>query len=246
MYTGTGLASAWETGLGDRKLRQLALAVLASLVLHLLILSLLASFQEFTRSRAAPPPLTARLAKPKPPPPPPEKVELPPPTVSPRAAATPKVAPQAPAPSPVPAAPILSMEPAKKSEAPALVVPPAPPQPVPRAEPTLVPPAASGPDPEAVKRFGIELREIAKRYKRYPRIARDNNWEGIVELGIVFGENGAVSLLSVKSSSGRAVLDEEAQAMLRSTIAQVAIPPALRGKAFRLDIPVRFSLEESR
>lgn len=247
MHTGTGLASAWDAALGDRRFRQLAKAVLASLVLHLLVLALLASFHEFTRGRAAPPPLTARIVHPKPPPPPPEKVEPLPPVVSPRATAVPRAVPRAATPEPVPAAPVLSVEPAKKAEAPALVIPVAPPQPAPRAEPTPAPAAAaSGPDPEAVKRFGIELREIAKRYKRYPRIARDNNWEGTVELGIAFGENGALRLLSVQTSSGRAVLDEEAQAMLRNTIAQVAIPPALRGKAFRLDIPVRFALEEGR
>lgn len=255
MHTGTGLASAQdariaprgESGLGDRKLRQLALAVLASLVLHALILSVLASVREFARTRAAPPPLTARLAKPRPPPEP-EKVEPLPPVVSPRAVATPKAAPRTPALAPVPAAPILSMEPARKAEAPALVVPVVPLQPAPRTEPRTqpVPAVASGPDPASVARYRLELMEIAQRYKRYPRIAQDNNWEGRVELRIAFSESGAMSLLSVKKGAGRAVLDEEAQAMIRSAQAQATIPPALRGKAFTIEIPVDFLLKEAR
>jgi hypothetical protein len=40
------------------------------------------------------------------------------------------------------------------------------------------------------------------------------------------------------------VLDEEAQAMLRNAQSRVTVPPALRGKAFVLDIPVDFSLKD--
>ena len=252
MHTGTGLASAWEVGLGDRKLRQLAMAVLASLVLHALILALLSSFKEYTRSRAAPPPLTARLAKPKPPPEPEKAAPRPPvtpPAQTPRPAASAKPAPQVPAPAPVPAAPILSMESSRKAEDPALVVPAAPAQPAVRAEVRSEPaPAAasSGPDPASVARYRMELMEIARRYKRYPRIAEDNNWEGRVELRIAFSESGAMSLLSVKKGAGRAVLDEEAQAMIRSAQPQATIPPALRGKAFTIEIPVDFFLKEAK
>jgi len=49
---------------------------------------------------------------------------------------------------------------------------------------------SSGPDPGTVARFRLELMEIARRYKRYPRIAQDNNWEGRVELRIAFAESG--------------------------------------------------------
>ena len=106
------------------------------------------------------------------------------------------------------------------------------------------PPAASGPDPGSVARFRLELMEIARRYKRYPRIAQENNWEGRVELRLAFSESGALASLSVKKGAGRAVLDEEAQAMIRSAQPQATVPPALRGKAFTLEIPVDFFLKE--
>ena len=86
--------------------------------------------------------------------------------------------------------------------------------------------------------------DIARRYKRYPRIAQDNNWEGRVELRIAFAESGALAALTVKKSSGRAVLDEQAQAMIRSAQPQATIPPALRGRAFVLEIPVDFFLKD--
>ena len=86
--------------------------------------------------------------------------------------------------------------------------------------------------------------DLARRYKRYPRVAQDNNWEGRVELRIVIGEDGAISSLTVKKGAGRSVLDEEAIAMIRTAKSKATIPPALRGKAFSFEFPVDFFLKE--
>ena len=193
------------------------------------------------------PPLTARLEAPKPLPPAPPKVELP---VLVRPAPVAKAAPRAPAPTP----PILSMEPAKQAAEPAFVVPaqpaaaPAPPAlganaAGPPGPPTAAP-AASGLDPGAIGRFRLELMDVARRYKRYPRMAQDNNWEGRVEMRVAIGADGAIHSLTVKKSAGRAVLDDEAQAMIRTAKSKIALPPALRGTAFNLDIAVDFYLKE--
>ena len=244
MHTGESLAGAIGLGADDRRLRLLGLAMLASLALHALILLCLSVFRDAMPARIASPPLTAHLAKPKPPPEPP-KVEPPPQLAAPRPAA------RAPRPTPAPLAlptPLLSVEPAKQTAEAALVVPAAPPQTAqaPQAVARLEAPPASGPDPATVARFRLELMDLARRFKRYPRIAQDNNWEGRVELRIAFAENGAMSAVTVKKSAGRTVLDEEAQAMIRSAQAQAAVPPALRGKAFTLEIPVEFSLRDER
>lgn len=244
MHSGEGLAGAAGAGLDERQRELLGLALLASLALHGLVLLLLPMLREAQPSRFAPPPLTAHFAKPKPPPEPP-KAEPPPLPV-------PRTATRAPRPAPVPAAPqapIIAVEPAKQALESAPVVAAAPPQPAPppaaaRLEPP--PAAAAGPDPGSVARFRLELMEIARRYKRYPRIAQESNWEGRVELRIVFAESGAMTAVTVKKSAGRAVLDEEAQAMIRSAQAQAALPPALRGRAFTLEIPVEFSLKDER
>jgi protein TonB len=218
---------------------------LASLVLHALILYFLPYFKEIRQSRVPLPPLTAHLAKPKPPPEPP-KIEPPPPlprspVIRPAARPQPQpaAAPAAPAPTP-----LLSVEPQKQAAEPALTVPAATAPSAARFE--AAPAAASGPDPGTIARFRLELMDIARRYKRYPRIAQDNNWEGRVELRIAFAESGAISSMTVKKGSGRAVLDEEAQSMIRSAQPQATLPPALRGKAFVLEIPVDFFLKEER
>jgi protein TonB len=241
MHTGEGLAGVAGLGSAERRLRLLGLALLASLALHLLILLWLPVFRDAMPARLAPPPLKAQLAKPKPPPEPPQAETPPPPLPAPRAAA------KTPRPAPAPAArpaPVLAVEPAKQAAESAPVAPAVAPQPAaaPQAVARVEPQPAL--DPGSVARFRLELMDIARRYKRYPRIAQDNNWEGRVELRIVFAENGAMSALTVKKSAGRAVLDEEAQAMIRSAQAQAAVPPALRGRAFTLEIPVEFSLKD--
>lgn len=243
MYAGESLARAAGAVLGgDPQLRLVGRALLASIALHALLLALLPMLRAAQPSKFVPPPLTAHLAKPKPQPEPPRTEALPP-VPLPRAAAKPP----RPAPAPeAPPAPILAVEPAKQAVDAAPVVPAAPPTAAPplaaRVEPA--PAAATGPDPASVARFRLELMELARRYKRYPRIAQDNNWEGRVELRIAYAETGTMSSVTVKKSAGRAVLDEEAQAMIRSAQAQVAVPPALRGRSFTLEIPVEFSLRD--
>lgn len=244
MHTGESLAGAFGLGAEEHRLRLLGLALLGSLALHALILLCLSVLRDVMPARIAPPPLTAHLARPKPPPEPP-RIESPPQAPLPRPAA------KAPRPAPAPPpAPVLSVEPAKQMSEAAPVVTAAPPQPatLPQVAARLEPQPASaaGPDPGSVARYRLELMDIARRYKRYPRIAQDNNWEGRVELRIGFAENGAMTAMTVKKSAGRVVLDEEAQAMIRSAQAQAAVPAALRGKAFTLEIPVEFSLQDAR
>lgn len=254
MHTRAGLAGPGITGLEPVRLRPLALALAASLALHVLVLYALPALQESIRAPAVP--LMARLAQPAPGPAraeaPPERSFQPSPRKRPVAEATPER--PAAARTPVADAAVPSREPAQPAAVPAPALPAAPPASAPQAAPARAdaapvvssPPAASGPDPGSVARFRLELMEIARRYKRYPRVAQDNNWEGRVELRVAIAENGSMSSLAVKKGSGRTVLDDAAQAMIRSAHAQAALPPALRGKAFTLDIAVDFFLRDEK
>jgi len=234
--------------------RLFAWAMAGSLALHVALLLVLPLLQDAQRARPSASPLTARLAKPKPPPEPaPPKTEPAPQVAAPlRPARVVKAEPR-PAPASTPPPRMLRIEPAKPVAEPAYVVPATPAAPVlapasaARAEPAPAAQpgaAAGGPDPGTVARYRLELMDLARRYKKYPRIAQDNNWEGRVELRIAIGETGAMSSLTVKRSAGHAVLDDEAQAMIRTASSKAAIPPALRGKAFALEIPVDFFLKD--
>jgi len=95
-----------------------------------------------------------------------------------------------------------------------------------------------------VAQYRIELLAAARRFRRYPRIALDNHWEGRAEIGLVFGPNGQLTEVTVRASSGYPVLDREASEMLRRAAAATPVPLGLRGRLLRIDVPVIFSLRD--
>jgi len=99
-------------------------------------------------------------------------------------------------------------------------------------------------DAATVGQYRIAIIAAARRYKRYPRIAMDNNWEGRAEVRLVIGADGNVASVGIKASSGFEALDQQALEMIRRAKAQAPVPAALRGKGFTLDVPVVFSLRE--
>jgi protein TonB len=129
---------------------------------------------------------------------------------------------------------------------PAPAAPPAPSAPAPaaRVDPQPTPPAQSAPDTGSLDDYRVELMRVATRYKRYPRAALDNNWEGRVVVRMVVGANGMIASISVASSTGHEVLDKQALEMIQKAKGGVLIPPALRGKEFTLEIPVIYNLKD--
>ncbi|MSP98623.1 MAG: energy transducer TonB [Betaproteobacteria bacterium] len=99
-------------------------------------------------------------------------------------------------------------------------------------------------DPVTLGQYRIAIISAARRYKQYPRIAMDNNWEGRVEVRMVIDVDGAIASASIKTRSGFEVLDQQALEMIRKAKPLAPIPAALRGKGFSVDIPVLFSLKE--
>lgn len=128
----------------------------------------------------------------------------------------------------------------KQAAEPAFIVPAQVPAPAAATQSSSQAAAASGPDPGAIARFRIDLLKIVALDKKYPRIAQDNNWTGKVELRVAIGADGSISSITVKKSAGHAVLDDEAQAMIRAAQSRVTVPPALGGTAFHLDVAVDF------
>jgi protein TonB len=228
-------------------------AVFASLLLHGMFLFVFALPRQ-SEIAATPAPIVAHLAEPQsvppapqPEPPKPRVEEAPPPP--PLAKRIP-----APRPSPAPAAKDLPPEPAPEpapSVAPPSVEPvpvapaqPAAPAPMARIDPQPSPPAQSIPDTGTLDIYRLELMRMASKYKRYPRAAMDNNWEGRVVVRMMVGTNGAIASISVTSSTGHELLDKQALDMIQKAKSGVLIPPALRGREFTLEIPVIYSLKD--
>jgi protein TonB len=184
-----------------------------------------------------PPKIEPRVEPPPKPEPPKPRVERPaPPPLKPAPVAKPS---PIPVPKPVPSAPT-----PPRPAAPSAPQPSAPAA-VAKAEPQPSTPAPSTAEADSLQAYRSDLIEMAKKYKRYPRVAMDNNWEGRAVVRLVVGANGLISSVGILSSAGHEVLDKQAQEMVRRAKTLVQIPSALRGKEFVIEIPVTYELKEA-
>ena len=222
-----------------RDRRTLQYAVAASILLHALLFASFPHLRDaLRRGVSQPAALIARL------------IEAPP-AVKP---APPE--PEKPRPRPAKPAPAVKPAPLAKPQSQASVeVPPAPiPAPAPAPEASGAPAASSAPAPRAgadatdadvLAGFRRVVIDEAERIKRYPPIARENNWTGRVVLGITVRANGAVSY-RLTATSGYDILDQQALETLREAMQRVDVPAPLRGREFAFQVPFDFGLIEAR
>ena len=105
-------------------------------------------------------------------------------------------------------------------------------------------PSGAAIDEDLVARYRLQLISAARRYKRYPRAALDNQWEGATEVAMLIGENGRIREITISQSSGHEVLDRQAIDMFRKAKPLVAIPAELRGREFRVTLKAIYSLRD--
>ena len=217
-------------------------ALAASLAAHALLLFAFPELVDTARRAASiPPQIIARLMEPEPAP-------AAPPVVQPAPEAAPpakkKTVPRLAKPAPAPEVPV--EKPAPRIEVPAPPSPVAPP-PIaalePQPAPPSSPPVVEAPETLSRDQYRVQLIDEARRHKRYPPLARENNWQGDVRVGVVVGANGRPTV-TLKGSSGYEVLDRQALEMFAQAARAVPVPPALRGKEFSLDLRAVYGLED--
>jgi protein TonB len=123
------------------------------------------------------------------------------------------------------------------------------PAPVPRIDPgavATVAPPASAVEAGALERYREAVTRAAARFKRYPRVAIDNDWEGEVVVLVAIGADGRVAALRVKRSSGHEVLDLQALQMFDNASRSVPVPAELRGRACELELRAIYNLRDQR
>ena len=227
-------------------------AVGASLALHALVLASFPNLLETARQAVSLPPLIARLMEP--PAPEPVPVPAPPPE---KKLVEKKPAPRVAKPVPRVETPVVREETPPVVEAPAAVpapapvAPPPPPvaaieaQPAPAPAPQAAPAAPPSEVPESISRdqYRVQLIDEARRHKRYPALARENNWQGDVKVAVAVAANGRPTV-TLRGSSGYDVLDRQALEMFSRAARAVPIPPTLRGKEFTLEVRAVYGLED--
>ena len=221
-------------------------ALAASLALHALLLVAFPDLADTARRAASiPPQIIARLMEPEPAPPvpvPAPPVQAPTPPVPPekkKALAAKKPAPviSTPHPAPTPSVPAVADP-----------VPAPPPPPLAAMDPKPATPAAApqpAQPPESLSRdqYRLQLIDEARRHKRYPPLARENNWQGDVRVDVAISANGRPTV-TLKGSSGYEVLDRQALDMFAQAARSIPVPPALRGKEFSFEVRAVYGLED--
>jgi protein TonB len=104
-------------------------------------------------------------------------------------------------------------------------------------------PVPAAPDAATVGQYRVQLLGAAGRFKRYPDVARENNWTGNVVVRVAV-EAGGLPQVGIRRTSGHAVLDEQALDMFRQAARAVPVPASLRGGAFSLDVRAIYGLED--
>lgn len=96
---------------------------------------------------------------------------------------------------------------------------------------------------DGLRRYRLSLAAQARRFKRYPAQALAAGWAGTAEIRLEIGGDGQGSA-TLSRSSGYAVLDRAAQAMIEQGAQRTPVPEALRGKAFSVVLPVLFDIND--
>ncbi|MBL8447134.1 MAG: energy transducer TonB [Zoogloeaceae bacterium] len=112
--------------------------------------------------------------------------------------------------------------------------------------PTAPPPPApvvAGPDPSLLAGYRNALANLLAREQTYPRIAAVRGWEGEVVLRVVIARKGQLVNARVLRSSGYAVLDEHALALVADVQPFPALPADLPGDDLAVTVPVHYQLK---
>lgn len=110
------------------------------------------------------------------------------------------------------------------------------------AAPTLSPEGVNAND---LRQYRLSLAIAARRFKRYPAMARERGWEGTADVVLTVGAQRSAPDVSLVRSSGYAELDRQAQEMMAQAARATVLPESLRGRDLRVSLPVQFSLDAS-
>lgn len=109
---------------------------------------------------------------------------------------------------------------------------------------TTVAVSQEGISADGLRQYRLALAREARRFKRYPTLARERGWEGAPEVVVSISRLQALPNVALNRSSGYPLLDEQAMEMISQAVRLVALPEALQGRDIRVPVAVRFALDD--
>lgn len=122
----------------------------------------------------------------------------------------------------------------------------------PSALPAAAPASASAPETAPARPQGDVLAAYRQRLtallagqQEYPRVAALRGWEGEVRLRLRVARKGNLLGVQLDHSSGYAVLDQHAVAMLEALSSLPPLPEALEANEIQVVVPINYKLKKS-
>jgi len=97
---------------------------------------------------------------------------------------------------------------------------------------------------DGVRQYRLNLAREARRFKDYPRVARERGWEGVVVVVVNTVAGVAVPVVDLSQSSGFDSLDQAALDLVGQAVGTATMPETLRGRQFALTLPIHYRLDE--
>ena len=102
--------------------------------------------------------------------------------------------------------------------------------------------AGAEPDRSALELYGIRLLQTGSRLRIYPQEAFRQKLEGTAVVTLAIAADGKLDRQVLLRSTGHAVLDDHAMAMLARAVPATEIPANLKDTAFTIQVSVVFAL----
>lgn len=98
-------------------------------------------------------------------------------------------------------------------------------------------------DDSAYDAYGRNLQRLCERNKHYPAIAIRRSWQGSGSVVVKFSAGGKLLSIAIEQSTGQKALDDQALEMVRKSLADLPLPSQMKGREFKISVPVDFKLE---
>lgn len=108
-----------------------------------------------------------------------------------------------------------------------------------------VPSLASPSQSSLLAAYRQRLSEIFAAQQQYPRVAALRGWEGEVRLHLRVARKGNLLAVNLDHSSGFAVLDQHALAMLEQLASLPPLPDGLEASEIQVVVPVNYKLKKT-
>jgi protein TonB len=97
---------------------------------------------------------------------------------------------------------------------------------------------------EDVGLYRLAVARSMRQFKAYPPVARENGWEGVVQISVVMPIGSRYPIVSLGGSSGHDILDHQALEMAKQAVDLAVLPESMLGRSWSISLPIEYRLTD--